>query len=81
MYKIAHFPKNNDWSIIKVEWGNVKRLEYGNTRWTEKSRRKVYITESDAVWDLVTLRIKWELKVEVPEVPQIKQSWDELSSD
>lgn len=80
-YMIAHYAKENEWSVMRVSEDDAQWLNSKNEWTREKRWARRFYNEDDARWTLVLAKIKW-WKEEEPERPEVeKQSWDELSSD
>ena len=89
-YKIAHFPRENEWSIFRKCEDMVQWLD-SRTIWvSSKKLAKRFLHEQDAVWALIFIRSKqWELKTEEEYEAELeekiaeskeKTSWSEFSS-
>lgn len=81
-YMIAHFPKENERAIMRVNEDETWWLASGKVWTKHKERAKRFYHESDAAWALVGVRMsKWWYEEEKPYRPNdVAQSWGELSS-
>lgn len=77
-YMIAHYPKFNEWAILRANEDEVQWLN-SNEQWTtEKRWAKRFYHKWTVEWALVLCRIKWLKEEEIYRPKEIKQSWGEL---
>lgn len=76
-YMIAHYPKVNEWAIMRVSEDDVQWLSPNEQRTRESKWAKRFYHQSTAEWALVIYRMKW-LKEENLMQKEVKQSWGEL---
>lgn len=77
-YMIAHYPKERERAILRVNDDEAQWLSWKN-EWTREQRRaKRFFHKDVAEWALVLAKMKW-LKEEWLYRPELeKQSWNEL---
>lgn len=82
-YKIAHFPRENERAIMRVNEDDVWWLAPEKVWTKKKERAKRYFHESEAISNLAIIKMsKWELEEEKPYRPEaVAQSWGEVLSD
>ena len=75
---IMHFPKDNEWWIMRVNEDDTQYLSSNNERTRERKRAKKFFHKDSAEWAFTLCKIKWLKEEELKRPTQEKQSWDEL---
>lgn len=80
-YFIAHYPKDNERAIMRIDEDHKQWLNSKN-EWTREERRAKRFFHRDSAEGALILAKRKCLKEEELYRPEVeKQSWDELSSD
>ena len=78
MYKIAHFPVDNERALFKADGDNKLWLCPDNS-WSKDERlARRFIREDSAVWCLLTIRMCWEPTPYIQSTVEEKKTWGEL---
>lgn len=87
-YKIAHFKRDNEWSIFRKFEDMIQWLDSRTVRVNSKKLAKRFLHEQDVISALIFIRSKeWELKTEKeyneeaekkPSKPKEKTSWSDF---
>ena len=83
-YKIAHFKRENEWSIFRKFEDMIQWLDSRNVRVNSKKLAKRFLHEQDAISALIFIKTQWELKTEEQyteekkEEKKEKRSWSEF---